>query len=353
MTNTVKIPLSDLLLDERNPRLPLSVSRSQNEMIEYLAKTTSITELMTAIGENDYFPGEPLVVIPDGHGRYIVVEGNRRFAALKLLSDPELFPSGRRVREAAESAQFRPQEVPCVVFDTRDQVVNYLGYRHITGVKQWEPLAKARYIAAYFDNHTDAQAAPGVRYAQVARGIGSQAPYIKRQLDGLAVYQIAEDHSFFNIKDLDEENISFSLLSTAVGYESILSFLTDSQHPYVSRGEIRTELVERIFRWMFEKDESGATILGDSRNIQKLAHVVENAEATAALTDGDSLDAAYAQTKGVSADFMTLLIELEALASRAVSLVSIVEIDSSHQKRVSNIFKQVRTLNRLSEDDDA
>lgn len=147
--NIRTISINMIQLDEHNPRLPTTLGRSQKDMTLYIARNTSITELMTAIAENDYFPGEPIIVVPDKTGGYTVVEGNRRLTALRLLKDPSLYPRNARVREISENAKYRPDTVPCVIFDRREDVVNYLGYRHISGVKQWEPLAKARYIGQY------------------------------------------------------------------------------------------------------------------------------------------------------------------------------------------------------------
>lgn len=350
MSNTQSIDLDDLLLDSANPRLPSTVGRSQSEMIVYLARTTSITEIMTAIGENGYFPGEPLIVVADQAGKFVVVEGNRRLTALKLLADPSLMGTARKIQEVAASATHKPNIIPCVVFQDRDEVINYLGYRHITGVKQWEPLAKARYIATYFDNHTDQAEEPRSRYSQVARGIGSQAPYIKRQLDALALYELAEQTNFFNIDGLDEENISFSLLSTATGYESILSFASNVIHPYVDKQGLKKDHVEHLCRWMFRQDSQGVTILGDSRNIQKLAVIIDNGDALVALMEGDTLERAYAKTRGLAEDFLSVLMEAEGMITRAVSMISIVDVDDSHEARIANIFKQARALRSLVED---
>lgn len=350
MTTGQAINLQDLMLDELNPRLPTTVGRSQADMIAYLARTTSIAEIMTAIAENGYFPGEPLIVIPGEPGKFIAVEGNRRLTALKLLADPSIMGSSKQIQEIAASAENRPIDIPCVVFQTRDEVINYLGYRHITGVKQWEPLAKARYIASYFDNHTDTSQPPSIRYGQVARGIGSKGPFIRRQLNALAIYNIAESQEFFKIPDLDEENISFSLLSTAVGYESLLSFVSANEDAYVNESAIVRKNVEYMCRWMFEKDADGATVLGDSRNIQKLAVIAENNDALRSLIEGDSIDKAYAKTYGLSQDLLQILVEAESSISRAVSMISIVDVDEGHRSRISNIFKQARSLRSLSED---
>ena len=349
MSDTKDLDLDQLLLDEENPRLPTTVARDQTAMINYIARTTSIAEIMSAIAENDYFPGEPLIVVPAPASKYIVVEGNRRLTALKILSKPELAARSRKLREIAENATYKPVKIPCVVFNNRAEVINYLGYRHITGVKQWEPLAKARYIALYFNDYTEKKLAPHARYTEVARGIGSQAPYIKRQLDGLAVYESAEKAGFFGIDGLDEENISFSLISTAVGYESVLDYLATCEHPFVDPTCLRKRHVEYVVRWMFEANENGETVLGDSRNIQKLAIILADDTATAKLAEGYSLDRAYGLTKGVSEDFAGILAATENLITRAVGMVALIDLDDSHRGRISNIFKQARSLRSLAE----
>ena len=350
MTNTKDIALDQLLLDEQNPRLPTTIGRQQATMILYLARTTSIAEIMEAIAENGYFPGEPLIVIPGPAGKFIVVEGNRRLTALKLLQQPELYGKSRKIHDIAHEADHRPTVIPCVEFPGRDDVINYLGYRHITGVKQWEPLAKARYIANYFNHHTDGEAEPFSRYTEVARGIGSQAPYIKRQLDGLAIYEGAERASFFDIEGLDEENISFSLISTAVGYESVLSFVATCDNPFVTPKCLVKKSVEYLTRWMFERDEDGETRLGDSRNIQRLAVVLADKSATERLINGDSLDKAYGFTKGLSEDFSTILASAEVQITKAVGMIALVELDDSHRTRIGNISKQARSLRALADD---
>ena len=67
MTDEIRwIPIEMLLLDPENPRLPESLARDQQTMLDYIAETTTIEELMDAIAENDFFPGEPIIVVPSG-----------------------------------------------------------------------------------------------------------------------------------------------------------------------------------------------------------------------------------------------------------------------------------------------
>jgi len=349
-TDEIKqIPIGDIFLDEENPRLPESVSRKQADMVLYIARNTSITELMTAIAENGYFPGEPIVVVPRSAGGYWAVEGNRRLTALKLLQDPTLYPKNSRVLEISESAVNKPTTVPCVVFNDRSDVINYLGYRHITGVKQWEPLAKARYIALYIDTQTENKKSPTERYKETARGIGSQAPFIKRQLDALAVFRLIEAKKFFGIDTLNEESISFSLLSTAVGYESILKFLSTNDDPYLVPGSLKEDAVKQLAEWFFLQNSEGETVLGDSRNIQRLNVIIADDKARQLLIADKNLTKAFAATKGVAVEFNDLLVEINQKLSEAVAGAALVDMDEGHTSKINDILKYARALRAVAE----
>ena len=75
------IKLEDLKLDSHNPRLPKSMHGSnESEILEFMLRDTSLIELMLAIGENDFFPGEQLLVVKDKiDNKYKVIEGNRGY----------------------------------------------------------------------------------------------------------------------------------------------------------------------------------------------------------------------------------------------------------------------------------
>ena len=84
------IKVDKLKLDIHNPRLPLSYQeKSENEIIEWMLLDASIVELMLSIGQNSFFSGEVLLVIQD-NTNYIVVEGNRRLTAVKVLNNKNL-----------------------------------------------------------------------------------------------------------------------------------------------------------------------------------------------------------------------------------------------------------------------
>src|SRR5947208_2031454 len=142
--------VDSLLLDPLNPRLPEEYrDASQAELLKVLARDYNLIELGQSLADNGFFPQESFVVIPaDAGGKFIVVEGNRRLAAIRLLLNPGVANALKLYEwvEIAKGMKYQLHEVPVVVFETRDQLVPFLGFRHISGILKWEPIAKARFI---------------------------------------------------------------------------------------------------------------------------------------------------------------------------------------------------------------
>ena len=76
-------------------------------------------------------------------------------------------------------------------------------------------------------------------------------------------------YDFYDIEGLTEETINFSLLTTAIGYQHIAAYVGLESSQDISQERLNNKL-EVLTHWLFEKDESGRTRLGDSRNIQHL-----------------------------------------------------------------------------------
>ena len=80
------LPVAQLDFDPQNPRFPAEVAGGPVEqLIERFVRDERLQEIIASIADHGYFAGEPLLVVPHGD-RYHVIEGNRRLAALKLLT---------------------------------------------------------------------------------------------------------------------------------------------------------------------------------------------------------------------------------------------------------------------------
>ena len=109
-----KISYEDLLLDTHNPRLPKSMgNKSESEIINYFLSDASLIELMLAIGKNDFFEGEQLLVIKAENNKYCVIEGNRRLSAVKLLHNPTIANIYKsKVDQVISESEFFPKDRP-------------------------------------------------------------------------------------------------------------------------------------------------------------------------------------------------------------------------------------------------
>lgn len=359
--SVVYLGLDELMFDPENPRLPATVDGDdERQVLEWMLVDEGLIELIGSIAEQDYFPGEPVLVAPAvaGHTkqRFLVVEGNRRLAAVRLLADPALAPVRQQaVDRLAAEAQARPVALPAIVFDSRDEILDYLGYRHITGVKEWDPLAKARYLKQLIERA--GARGESITKQQLARRIGSRADYVERLLQGLDVYDHVASRNFYGLGGVSEDTISFSVLTTALSYENIASFVgTDEDEESGEQpGDLKEDNLRDLVDWMFRKREEGKTVLGESRNLGQLAAVVQYPEARDALKAGVPLNDATLLTDEPLQAFRRAVRQatdkLKLARSMTHRIVSPTEADVKTLADLTNIARELAGVLRNTIDD--
>lgn len=147
--NTIKI--NKVFLDLKNPRhLPY---KSEQEVIEYLCTNEQIYELAKDIVLYGLNPLENFAVIKDDQtDTYIMVEGNRRLCAIKLLNDPLLAPKDfqNKFREISKNWQ-SIDEISAALLDSTENVDLWLtrihgGQQQGIGRRQWNAEQKTRHF---------------------------------------------------------------------------------------------------------------------------------------------------------------------------------------------------------------
>ena len=298
------IKLENLKFDAKNPRLPVRLQgvTDESKVIDYMVKYGNIVELMLSIAETGYSDAEPLLVVGNSSGNYTVVEGNRRLAALKLLNNPELTKVRiQSIKDVILNANYTPNEIPCILYSKREDVLDYLGYRHITGVKDWGALEKARYLDQLYQIHIVNTPADKI-YAKLAKMIGSRADYVLKLHTALKLYNKANENAYYGA-DIKEEDISFSWLTTALSYNGITNFIGLSSSSS-SLENLNEENFKKIFTWMFYP---GKTVIKESRQISELAKITESSAAMERLESGSSIDEALLYTSAPSEAFIEML----------------------------------------------
>lgn len=159
---TKRISVASLHLDAKNPRLGHeTVSRAPREIIQHLFAHDKALEVADSIATRGFFPNEPLLAIKE-NDRLVVVEGNRRLAALKALREPGLLEGSlQRQVERLSRRITDPQEitkVPVTIAPSRRATDRQIAARHIGApVLAWQAENRASFIleklAEGYDNN--------------------------------------------------------------------------------------------------------------------------------------------------------------------------------------------------------
>jgi hypothetical protein len=301
----------DLLdFDPSNPRFAgLLKGRTQEEIQkEIYAEPYYASALVDSLLENGFIDYEPLVVKRRGD-RYIVVEGNRRLAAIKEI---------RSNLDRYEGRKSDLERIPVLVFpdkpDTQQQneMRVYLGVRHLLGFREWPPLSKAQFL------ENESRAPGGLdRILKETRMTKQQArrflvPY---RLLKAARVNLPEGEDFWVLgealqragikKYLQLEVDPKTLRILDYNKRSLGLLLNDLYGPKTS-GNIR---------------ETGARVVYDTRDLSRLSNVLGSDKALTALRAGGGLDEAeiYVDTREESiARLSKVMKELEVLLKKVL-----------------------------------
>lgn len=334
--------VKDLDFDPQNPRFSRYFDLEQQpeaEVVERMVKAENVQELMGSIGEQGYFGGEPLLVAHSGHKK-IVVEGNRRLAALKLLlgyiAPKSALPSIDAIRAEAKPA---PTEVECIVFDDRKDILRYLGYRHITGAKKWDSLSKARYLKQLRDEFYSGLS-DDEQHRAIAKEIGSRKDYVAQMLAGLNVFERAQAADFYGMQRVRAEDVDFGVLTTALSYSNISEYVGLSSRTDTAGENLEDEHIKDLLSWVFAQDQQGDTILGESRNLRKLSAVIANDVAREKLKKDGNLEVAYLHSEGPSKALTKALDEAYGKLLAAYDMVpSVDSFDRSHEQAAEKLVE--------------
>ncbi len=154
-----EIEVKKLLFDVSNPRHDILGSQTETLGEIILIQKRKLLKLAKDIVDFGINPADLTIVTPGGDDgdKFVVVEGNRRLAALQLLSDPSMAALGYDSRDInkfkayGEKYKNSPIEsLTCVVFGQRDDANHWIELRHNgenegRGVVPWGAKEKARF----------------------------------------------------------------------------------------------------------------------------------------------------------------------------------------------------------------
>jgi len=296
-----RVALRDLLLDPQNPRLPADMQgEDQEDLAVHLELGFDALTVAESIASHGFFGSEPLIVIAeDATERWIVVEGNRRLTALLGLVDSEIraqFANPSPWQPLAAQASLSYDDlVPVVVLPDRAAATPIIGFRHISGILQWQPYAQARYVARLVDEDQ-------MSFGEVAEMIGVDRTKVGNLYRDQAIATQARDMGI-ETGPLEE---AFSLLTVAMSTPRLRALIEAPLGSKTQPGESpipleRAPELKELVTWLYGDGEV-EPVIGESRDISKLGNVVASKTGLSALREGVSLEAAVQKVKDAEAN---------------------------------------------------
>ena len=140
LPTNVKISIKDLSLWDENARFPDKYfNKSEVELIEYfcIKKEFKMSDFIEEVVNEFDLPQLEKIVVYSIDGKNIVLEGNRRLAAYKLLDNPELAPNTilkNKLKKIKSQIQISDKfTLECLISTDKDQCFRYIERKHLKG----------------------------------------------------------------------------------------------------------------------------------------------------------------------------------------------------------------------------
>lgn len=310
--------LDNFYLDAKNPRLGRFQSNrnpSQEEVLD-LMRNWVLDELAGSYLENGFWQHEALLVVKeelDGKERLVVVEGNRRLAALIYLrrainGNPISKKWGLLVENREVSGELFDR-IPYIQVETREAIEAFRGFRHTTGIKNWYPLEKTRYIGKLIDEQ-------GTTYKEVALKIGSYTTVVRHHyISYRLILQIEDSLDGFSFEDADSQfSMLYHLLRKPTVQEYLnIDFFADPHDARIPVPEKHLGALAHFTRWLFGTQQQPPIFIEPWR-VDDYGKILESPKAIRYLENSKkpNFDHALQLAVGSESEFVQLLSEAAA-----------------------------------------
>lgn len=278
-----RIGVDSIFLDPNNPRfwdkanqsiIPDSAIHEATKQLRARIEIDkhSIGDLYNSILRNGYLLLDRIVVRPlnGSVGKYVVVEGNRRFRALsKLRAD---ISAGDVVAEEVDDDYLaklyeQTNEIEVLVYkgsDKADISWMFQGIRHLSGIKDWNPAQRAKLLADQIDVHNKRFSVAGEQFglSRVAAGRLYRSYHALQQMREDEEYGPKARNDYFSLFDEAYKNF---VLRDWLDWDE-----TEKRFTNISR-------LKRFYSWISPDDEHGdVRRIHNPGQIRDIAYLIEN-----------------------------------------------------------------------------
>jgi hypothetical protein len=341
--------LEELYLDPMNARLGRNNTGrdvTQERVLELMRDWTLDEIAVSFLESGGFWTHEALLVTEEelyGKKCLVVIEGNRRLATLKYLRralDGERAP--RKIVEILKKAEPPSSlftKIPYIRVDSREEIESFLGFRHVTGIKEWKPAEKAEFIAKMIDDRK-------MGYEDVARKIGSKTPTVRQHYIS---YRL-----LLEIGTVPEENLQerFSVMYLSLRTKGVQNYLQIDiyANPKTARKPVprtRLQALANFALWLFgDSDQQRLPLFTDSRQVDNFGRILENKQAIEYLerTESPSFDIALRVAGGDEPEIIELVEKAADSIELALTRAHFFKKSKKLQKAVARLGADAKQL---------
>ncbi len=276
------IALNDLYLDPNNPRfLEINMENyvvPENRIIEdkvqeetlkrMLLPSFEVSSLRDNILEVGFLPIDKVVVRPINgfENKYVVIEGNRRIAALKSIINLENVGKITLSKEEKNDLE----NIDVLLVDNKDKEASYNmlipGIRHISGVKSWGAYQKALLINKLTKDKISDE--------EISNMLGITKATVKQSKRSLKLFEMA--NSLEGDTDVSFTPDNYSYFEEAMKSPNIRKWLDIQDDPFECLNKDNLEL---LISWMKGKynettGENNSPKLSEAKSMRKLSNLL-------------------------------------------------------------------------------
>jgi hypothetical protein len=313
-TEFTEVDATQLLFDPGNPRFggksvqhTLSDIETQQERIQKVLEGDPhyALRLLESFRKNGFIRYEPLVVRKVGN-KYVVIEGNRRLAAVRHILQnvdgsfpPDLIQKFKKIPVLV----FHQAEDQSHIQDMRV----YLGVRHLFGFKDWPAESKATFLDEQINSSEDLE--------RTVDELGIKKSAIRRYLVPFRMIRKAKQH----LRGISDQE--FWILGEALTRSGIPEYIELEVNPDTLEVEkFNLAKLKKLIDFLYGeinddgKRDFGTRKVTDTRESSHLAKVLSDPKAAAKLERGASLAEALLEVQTPAENVKRLRKQLRELA---------------------------------------
>jgi hypothetical protein len=264
------LPLELIFLDPNNPRfVGPNWQRVEDDKIDtepvqegtrmLMIRDYGVDKLRMNMEVNGYLPIDRVIVRKFKEGKFVVLEGNRRICAAKLIT-----PIGMDGVEVGQEILGSVKTIPCLEYvgTETDAAWIFQGLRHITGISEWSAYNKAKLLVEQMEQEHLNLTEAGKRFGLSAFGAG-------QWVRGYYAFKQAREESDY-VSEVDERSYPYFQELFSRSSAPVREWLGWKEEEYKFKDPLN---LNEFVGWLYPRpaDSDGPDVRGnfDSRRLSR------------------------------------------------------------------------------------